>query len=137
MAGESAAPGGCVVTLCRGCCCGTVRKHPGFDHAGQVVDLRRRVGAGARVRTSECLNVCDRSNVLVVQPSPDARRRGARPVWLGGMLDAAGTAQVAGWVRAGGPGAAPMPPGLARHVLAAPRWKPSRVQVGSAGDGRM
>ncbi|MDG4832828.1 hypothetical protein O7627_26490 [Solwaraspora sp. WMMD1047] len=121
------------MTLCRGCCCGTARKHPQVDHDGQLDQLRHGVGAADRVRRSECLNVCDRSNVLVVQPTPAARRAGARPVWLAEVLDPVVLAAVADWVRAGGPGAAPLPPSLRPHVMPAPRWGPLR---GRGGAGR-
>ncbi|MCW2506633.1 MAG: hypothetical protein JWO79_4917, partial [Actinomycetia bacterium] len=58
---------GCLVTVCRGCCCGTERKHPGIDHDGLLAALAE-VGA---VRVSDCLDVCEDSNVVVVQPSAD------------------------------------------------------------------
>ncbi|MFY1632080.1 hypothetical protein ACN27F_02145 [Solwaraspora sp. WMMB335] len=61
---------GCLVTVCRGCCCGTSRKHPDVDHDGQLRALR---ASGARVRVVDCLNTCERSNVVVVQPVPAAR----------------------------------------------------------------
>jgi hypothetical protein len=111
------------VTVCRGCCCGTVRKHPGIDHDGQVGRLRAAAGRQHRVRVSDCLNVCGESNVVVVQPAPEARRDGARPVWLGGILDDDVESRIAAWVTAGGPGVAPIPPALAAHAFPAPRWK--------------
>jgi hypothetical protein len=93
------------VTVCRDCCCGTERKHPDVDHAGQLRALR---AAGA-VRISECLDACGESNVVIVQPSADGRRRGGRPTWLGLINDEASLADVTAWIRAGGPGIAPMP----------------------------
>lgn len=117
------------VTVCRGCCCGTTGKHPGFDHHGQVDRLR---AAHDQVRTSKCLNACDQSNVVVVQPAPEARRGGARPVWLAGVLDAEVEARVVEWVRAGGPGVAPMPPALAARAFAARRWPRPAVRARSS-----
>jgi hypothetical protein len=111
------------VTVCRGCCCGTTSKHPGVDHDGQVGRLRAAAGRQHRVRVSGCLNVCGESNVVVVQPTPEARRGGARPVWLGGVLDGDVESRIAAWVTAGGPGVAPIPPALRAHSFAAPRWK--------------
>jgi len=99
-----------LVTACRGCCCGTVKKHPDVDHAA-LLD-RLITGLGARVRTSDCLGPCEESNVVVVAPAPAARLRGARAVWLRGVLDAAAVDAVVGWVLAGGPGAAPPPAGM-------------------------
>ncbi|WP_224387025.1 hypothetical protein [Pseudonocardia sp. ICBG1293] len=109
------------VTVCRGCCCGSGRKHPGLDraHHDGLLDLLIRDTAGhATLRTSECLGPCADSDVVVVAPAPAARRAGARPVWLRAVLDAATTDAVTGWVRAGGPGAAPRPAVLDKHVFA-------------------
>ncbi|MEX2985135.1 (2Fe-2S) ferredoxin domain-containing protein [Streptomyces sp. C36] len=103
----SAAP--CRITVCRGCCCGDARKVPGVDHAGQIGRLRRAVGEAAQVRASECLDVCDQANVTVVQPSAAGRAAGGRPVWLGLVNDDEALADIAAWVRAGGPGLAEAP----------------------------
>jgi len=69
---------------------------------------------------SDLGHICERSNVVVVQPSPAARRGGARPVYLGEILDDDLVAAVAGWVDAGGPGAAPIPPILAGRSFPRP-----------------
>ncbi|MFY1694169.1 hypothetical protein [Solwaraspora sp. WMMA2101] len=106
------------MTVCRGCCCGTRRKHPDVDHDRQL-DVLRTAGP---VQVSECLNACDRSNVVVVQPAPLARLLGARPVWLGGVLDDAAVSAVARWVTAGGPGLAAPSGQLTGLRFAAPRW---------------
>ena len=108
------------VTICRGCCCGSGRKHPGLDrphHDGLLDRLTRGIEGHARLRTSECLGPCADSDVVVVGPTPVARRAGARPVWLRAVLDAATTDAVADWVRAGGPGTAPRPAVLDGHVF--------------------
>lgn len=106
------------VTVCRGCCCGTRRKHPDVDHDRQL-DILRAAGS---VRVSDCLNACDRSNVVVVQPATLARPLGARPVWLGGVLDETSLSIVVEWIAAGGPGLAAPPDRLAGLWFAAPRW---------------
>ncbi|MFY1649964.1 hypothetical protein ACN27J_03605 [Solwaraspora sp. WMMB762] len=106
------------MTVCRGCCCGTRRKHPDVDHDRQL-DILRAAGS---VRVSDCLNACDRSNVVVVQPAVLARRLGARPVWLGGVLDETALSIVVDWIAAGGPGLAAPPDRLAGLRFAAPRW---------------
>ena len=114
----------CTLTVCRDCCCGSLDKHPDVDHDGHLAALR--AGAGPhRVRVSECLSVCERSNVLVVQPCPAARRRGARPVYLGDVLDGAALDAVTSWLAAGGPGVAAMPDRLHAH-----RFDRSAAEVG-------
>lgn len=103
----------CAVTVCRGCCCGTVEKHPDVDHDGQLAALRQGLPAGSRVVVADCLSACERSNVMVVSPGRAARRSGARPVWLQEVLDPAAVNAVVGWVRAGGPGRCAVPDELA------------------------
>lgn len=98
------------VTVCRGCCCGTDTKHPGVDHAAQLVRLREGVGDGGQVRAVKCLDACAHSNVVVVSPSAEGRRAGGRPVWLGWVLADDMLDEITDWVRAGGPGLAD-PPG--------------------------
>ncbi|MGX1561987.1 (2Fe-2S) ferredoxin domain-containing protein [Streptomyces sp. NPDC055506] len=103
----SATPAGgvpCRVVVCRDCCCGS-RKVTGVDHAAQTERLRE----AAPVRVSECLDVCDQANVIVVQPSAAGRAAGARPVWFGLVNDPAATEDIVTWVREGGPGVAPRP----------------------------
>ncbi len=117
------------VLVCRGCCCGTERKHPGTDHAGQVAVLRSSAGAAA-VREVDCLGRCDRSNVVVV------RRRGEPARWLGPVLTTTETDAVAAWIAAGAP--EPPPPAVAalrfdRHAppepIAAPARRPAPPAV--------
>ncbi|GGY15299.1 (2Fe-2S) ferredoxin domain-containing protein [Streptomyces djakartensis] len=111
----SARPAGgapCRIVVCRDCCCGS-RKVTGVDHAAQTERLR----AAAPVRVSDCLDVCDQANVIVVQPSAEGRAAGARPVWLGLVNDPAATEDVVSWVREGGPGVAPRPEILDLYVF--------------------
>lgn len=95
---------GCRVVVCRDCCCGSP-KVTGVDHAAQTARLRETVP----VRISDCLDVCDQANVVVVQPSAAGRAAGGRPVWLGLVNDPDATEDIVAWVRAGGPGVAPRP----------------------------
>ncbi|MFF4707202.1 (2Fe-2S) ferredoxin domain-containing protein [Streptomyces sp. NPDC001288] len=111
-----AGPAPCRVVVCRDCCCGT-SKVPGVDHARQLARLAEQVP----VRVSDCLDVCEHANVIVVQPSAAARATGARPVWLGLVNDPVATEDVARWVRAGGPGVAPCPDILDLYVFTPPR----------------
>src|SRR5690349_10762947 len=105
------------LTVCRDCCCGSARKHPGVDHHAQLAALRGAVGERHRVRVSECLSVCERSNVVVVHPTPAARRAGARLVHLGDVLDDTLVDAVATWLDDGGPGVAPLPRTLTARVF--------------------
>ncbi|MER5544027.1 (2Fe-2S) ferredoxin domain-containing protein [Streptomyces sp. NPDC002589] len=117
--GEPAAASGaapCRVVVCRDCCCGSP-KVTGVDHAAQTARLR----AELPVRISECLDVCDQANVIVVQPSAAGRAAGARPVWLGLVNDPDATEDIVGWVRAGGPGVAPRPDILDLYMFTPPR----------------
>ncbi|MDX3075782.1 (2Fe-2S) ferredoxin domain-containing protein [Streptomyces sp. MI02-7b] len=113
-------PVSCTVTVCRGCCCGTL-KVPGIDHAEQLAALRRAMPASGKVRVTDCLDACEHANVTVVQPSAEGRRRGGRPVWLGLVNDPGTTADITTWIEASGPGLAE-PPG----ILDLYTFKPSR-----------
>ncbi|MFD5806729.1 MULTISPECIES: (2Fe-2S) ferredoxin domain-containing protein [unclassified Streptomyces] len=98
------------VTVCRGCCCGTP-KVSSIDHAAQLRDLRGALDGAATVRVTNCLDACERANVIVVQPSTAGRRAGGRPVWLGLVNDHDATADIATWIESGGPGVTE-PPGI-------------------------
>jgi hypothetical protein len=109
------------VTVCRGCCCGTHRKHPETDHEGQ---LRQLAEVGVRVRVAvDCLGPCEHSNVMVVHPSRTLRRQGARVVWLGGVLDSRVIVHVGHWAAQGGPGAGAIPEAVRPFVIARPERK--------------
>jgi hypothetical protein len=85
------------VLVCRGCCCGTEAKHPGFDHATQLEELRAAGAASsrrARLWTVDCLGPCERSNVVVV-------RTAGRRWWFGRVLTEPATRALAGWVAGG------------------------------------
>jgi (2Fe-2S) ferredoxin len=111
------------ITVCRGCCCGTARKHPDVDHAYQLQVLRSRLPA---VLVADCLDACEVSNVVVVRPTPAARAAGARPVWVGSVLDEDAVDGVVEWVEAGGPGVAAAPPSVAARIVPAPAVKDKR-----------
>jgi len=100
----NATPAPCRLVVCRDCCCGSP-KITRVDHTAQTERLREV----APVRISDCLDVCDQANVVVVQPSAEGRAAGARPVWLGLVNDPDATEDIVAWVRAGGPGIAPRP----------------------------
>lgn len=107
----------CLVTVCRGCCCGDVGRHPDVDHAAQVNALINGLRGRAEVRVSTCLLVCAESNVVVVSPAPSARvEQRARPVWLGGVLQPSVIDAIVQWIHRGGPGRAEIPTVLAARV---------------------
>ncbi|MEV7794245.1 (2Fe-2S) ferredoxin domain-containing protein [Streptomyces sp. NPDC087512] len=108
------------VTVCRGCCCGTP-KIPGLDHAAQLAELRQSLAGTATVRVTDCLDACERANVIVVQPSGEGRRMGGRPVWLGLVNDPGAVSDITTWVENGGPGISEPP-----DILDLYTFRPSR-----------
>ncbi|GGZ33062.1 hypothetical protein GCM10010387_28970 [Streptomyces inusitatus] len=122
----------CTLVVCRGCCCGSAAKHPGTDHEGQLIRLREAAAAsGGRIeiRTSECLGPCGQANVIVVQPSTEGRRRGARATWIGWALDDDALGEVVAWAEAGGPGLAEPPAALTLQTIPAPT--PAKTETGA------
>lgn len=112
----------CTLVVCRGCCCGDRRKHPGFDHAWQLDRLRAAAsGGGFAVRTTDCLGPCDQANVIVVQPSAAGRLAGARAVWVGFNMDDDGTEELIAWAESGGPGVTAAPAALELQFIKPPR----------------
>jgi len=112
----------CTLVVCRGCCCGDARKHPGYDHAWQLDRLRAAAAEHCfQVRTTDCLGPCDQANVIVVQPSAAGRRAGGRATWVGFAMDDDCTEEVAGWAAAGGPGIAEPPVTLELQFIQPPR----------------
>jgi NADH:ubiquinone oxidoreductase subunit E len=108
------------VLLCRGCCCGTNRKHPGTDHAGQQATLEAVAEQPrVRVRVVDCLDECASSNVVLVRDFTAGRR--PTDTWLGDVLDAGTTQRLAAWVSDGGP----LPEDLAAHEI--PRTRSGRL----------
>ncbi|MEU3050280.1 MULTISPECIES: (2Fe-2S) ferredoxin domain-containing protein [unclassified Streptomyces] len=113
----------CTLVVCRGCCCGDARKNPGTDHAGQLARLHQASEASAgrfAVRTSDCLGPCGQANVIVVQPSAEGRRRGARAAWIGWALDEDAVEDVIRWAEGGGPGIAEPPAALTLQMIPPP-----------------
>jgi (2Fe-2S) ferredoxin len=102
------APRSVTVTLCRGCCCGSAVKHPEVDHDATLEALRAAVeqsGAGV-LRVVNCLDECERSNVVAVRRS---RPAGAEVLWFGPVNDQGATGALAQWLRGGAAGEVPEP----------------------------
>lgn len=109
--------------VCRGCCCGSTAKYPGYDHAWQLERLRAAAaasGGAVSVRVTDCLGPCDQANVMVVQPSGEGRRRGGRPVWVGWSMGDDATDEILRWAEAGGPGIAAAPAALELQFIETP-----------------
>lgn len=97
------------VTLCRDCCCGSPSKHPRTDHDEQRDKLLACASDSVRVRVADCLDECDRSNVVLVR---DHRRpRGHGDTWLARVLGERETDVLVDWVADGA--WLPLPPALA------------------------
>ena len=96
--------------VCRACCCGTTEKHPDVDHDAHLDRLQLAVNhaPGARLFVVDCLDKCDRSNVVVV------RAKRVRH-WFGDMLEDDAVNTLAGWLAEGAPSA--VPAALAPHVF--------------------
>ncbi|MER6573658.1 (2Fe-2S) ferredoxin domain-containing protein [Streptomyces sp. NPDC001093] len=126
---RAAAPRPCTLVVCRGCCCGNPRKHPGTDHAWQLDRLRAGAAErGFQLRTTDCLGPCDQANVIVVQPSTAGRRAGGRAVWVGFAMDDDSTDDLLRWAQAGGPGIAEPPATLALQFIRPPREARARAR---------
>lgn len=101
----------------------TPARTPAPTTCGQLARLREAAEAsGGRlaVRTSDCLGPCAQANVIVVQPTTEARRRGARAAWFGWALDDTATDEIIAWAESGGPGTTPVPPTLDLHRIEPP-----------------
>jgi (2Fe-2S) ferredoxin len=107
--------------VCRGCCCGRPQKQPSVDHPGQLAQLRAGLPPDTTLRVSGCLDVCERSNVIVVAPSPAGRAAGGRPAWLGLVADPDAISDITAWITAGGPGLADPPAALDLYAFKPPR----------------
>lgn len=102
------------VRMCRGCCCGTTRKHPDVDHDQIAEILENETGSTSELVRVDCLWACEHSNVVVVNPTTDTRQGGARPAWITRVNTRERARALAAWVRDGGPGAADPPAALGR-----------------------
>lgn len=105
------------ITVCRGCCCGTEKKSPGVDHAARLDRLRDAAAGVARVRVSDCLGPCERSDVFVVTPSREGRRAGARNVWVGRATSDRVLDDIVAWAADGGPGVVEAAPSVLARVF--------------------
>jgi (2Fe-2S) ferredoxin len=113
------------IRVCRDCCCGTPEKHPDVDHDALLAELVAGTRDHAHVSVTTCLLACDRSNVVVVSPGP---------YWFGRVLTRQTVAEVAAWVRAGGPEVA-LPKTLQRHRIRPPLPASTAANLEAASSG--
>lgn len=110
-------PRGPALTVC-GTCAGETRGGGEEARARQlsmVRGLAERRGTGLTV--VDCLDACERGDVVVVRPSTAGRAAGGAPAWFQKLADAEAMATVGEWLDAGGPGVAPQPSALARFHI--------------------
>lgn len=107
-------PGLTACSLCAGETLGGGDPLPG----GQLARLRRLEAAGVAALTlSECLDECERGDVVVARPSRTGRVAQGRPVWFERLAGDGPTAALGRWLDDGGPGLAPVPGELAPLVI--------------------
>jgi (2Fe-2S) ferredoxin len=107
-------PGLTACSLCAGETLGT--SDPLKD--GQLARLRALHERGvADLTLSECLDECERGDVVVARPSPAGRRLAGRPVWFERLAGDALTEELAAWLECGGPGCAAPPAALVSHQI--------------------
>jgi len=109
-----APPGVTACSLCAGETLGSGDPLEG----GQLARLRGLESRGVlRLTTAECLDECERGDVVVARPGPGCRGPEARPVWFERLAGDHLTARLADWLVAGGPGVAHVPADLAAHRI--------------------
>ena len=86
---------------------------------GQRARLDRIAACGlARLTYVECLDECERGDVVVARPTAARRAAGVGPVWFERLAGDALTGELEQWLAAGGPGARPVPEALAELRIA-------------------
>ncbi|MHA7135079.1 hypothetical protein [Oerskovia turbata] len=109
-------PGLTVCRLCVGETLGAADPLPG----GQLARIEAIAATGdAGLTLVDCLDACERGDVVVVRPAPAARAEHG-PVWFERLAGDATSATLHRWVRAGGPGRAPLPEELEPLRIDAP-----------------
>jgi (2Fe-2S) ferredoxin len=87
-------------------------------HGGQLARLQRLQAHGTvRLTLSECLDECNRGDVVVARPSTAGRANGAKPVWFQRLAGEQATAALVRWLEGGGPGLAPLPDELSPQII--------------------
>ena len=106
------------LTACALCAGETLADGDPLD-GGQRARLDRLAACGAaRLTYVDCLDECERGDVVVARPSPVQRADGAGPVWFERLAGDALTAELEQWLADGGPGAIPVPEALTALTIA-------------------
>ncbi|MDC7120592.1 hypothetical protein OMK64_03480 [Cellulomonas fimi] len=80
---------------------------------GQLARLKALRSRGlADLTLSECLDECERGDVVVARPSVVGRRSAGRPVWFERLAGDGLTRELERWLEQGGPGVAEQPAAL-------------------------
>jgi len=111
-------PGLTVCSLCVGETLGDSDVRTG----GQLARLRELEANGtARLALAECLDECDRGDVIVARSARSAGHRSGRPVWLERVAGDELTQALATWLTRGGPGQERLPTALEAYVIDRPK----------------
>ncbi|MBD7950717.1 hypothetical protein H9652_09900 [Oerskovia sp. Sa4CUA1] len=107
------------LTVCRLCVGETLGSSDPLS-GGQLARVEAIAATGdAGLTLVDCLDACERGDVVVVRPAPAVRTEHA-PVWFERLAGDAASESLHRWVRAGGPGRSPLPEDLAPLSIAAP-----------------
>ncbi|WP_125776596.1 hypothetical protein [Antribacter gilvus] len=107
-------PGLTACSLCAGETLGSCDPLPG----GQLARLRALESDGvARLALAECLDECERGDVVVARPSSAGREVAGRPVWFERLAGDEPTTRLREWLATGGPGVAELPAELRPLVI--------------------
>lgn len=87
---------------------------------GQLARVEAIAATGdAGLTLVDCLDACERGDVVVVRPAPAVRAEHA-PVWFERLAGDASSESLHRWVRGGGPGLSALPEDLAPLRIDAP-----------------
>ncbi|WP_369369850.1 hypothetical protein AB1046_13650 [Promicromonospora sp. Populi] len=107
-------PGVTACSLCVGETLGKNDAEPG----GQLARLRRLEADGiANLTLSECLDECERGDVVVARPSSAGRSAVGKPVWFERLAGDEPSARLCRWLERGGPGIEEIPADLKPLVI--------------------
>ncbi|KAJ8145017.1 hypothetical protein OY671_001908 [Metschnikowia pulcherrima] len=119
------------ITAC-GSCAGETSGATDTRPGGQLERSRRIAETGdARSTVVDCLDACERGDVVVVRPVPAARAAG--PAWFEQSAGDELTAASHSWIRAGGPGSAPLPDQSAPRAISTQAEVPPPPDAAAAG----
>lgn len=106
------------LTACALCAGETLGDGDPLD-GGQRARLDRLAACGvARLTYVDCLDECERGDVVVARPAPRWRADGVGPVWFERLAGEVLTGELEQWLADGGPGARPVPGALAALTIA-------------------